>query len=274
MMFQAAGMRVARVAGSVAAALAAVVLAACNNGGGGGSQIVIVNINTNPVVVTAGSTVELTASISAPGQNVNELSRYWTVSAGALGEAQPDFTLTQRGTAALDDYSDDLLTTKSKIYWAAPATPGAATICLDIQGQSKTITVTVGTSPVALSVTDGGSGKKVCTVQVNSIQNLYQAAFRVNYSSAWQPVSAAPGDFLGSANDILWLGLANQAGYVPCAITRKGSAAGVDGSGVLATITFAPVSGTSAAREAESIPFEVSMVQLKDASGQAITPAP
>ncbi len=263
-------MRVMRWLGLTAVVLALAALASCN-GGSGQAPIVIVNINTNPAAVTAGSTVELSASISAPGRTLSELSRYWTVSAGALTESQPDFSLTERGSSQTGDFADDLLTTNSKVYWQVPATTGPVTITLQVEDANKTSTVTVGASPVALSVTDGGEGSKVCTVQVSGVTGLYQAAFRINYSSAWTPVSAEPGDFLGAAGDILWLGLTNQNGFVPCAITRKGNAAGVDGSGTLATITFQPVSGASAVSDTAELPFEVIMVQLKDAQGEPLS---
>ena len=269
---KAASMRVVRWFGLAAAAAMLLTLAACN-GGGGVTQIVIVNINTNPVVVAAGSTVELSASISAPGRTLSSLSRYWTVSDGSLSADQPDFTLTERAMSQTDDFADDLLTTNSTVYWQVPATTGPVTITLDVEDAHKSATFTVTTSQVALSVTDGGDGKKVCAVQVSGITDLYQAAFRINYSSAWKPISAEPGDFLGGASDILWLGLTNQSGFVPCAITRKGSAAGVDGSGTLATVTFEPVGGASAVSDTASLPFEVNMVQLRDAEGELISPA-
>jgi len=62
---------------------------------------------------------------------------------------------------------------------------------------------------------------------------------------------------------------------VPCAITRKGNVAGVDGSGTLATINFDPTAGTSAARELSAAPFELSLVMLRNSGDQPINvPAP
>ena len=108
---------------------------------------------------------------------------------------------------------------------------GNATISLTVDSASKSRDVTFGASPVTLSVSDGDNGAKICTVQVNDVDDLYQAAFRINFSSAWEPVLAEAGPFLGGEDDILFFDMTNQTGFVPVAVTRKGNVTGVDGSG-------------------------------------------
>jgi hypothetical protein len=255
--------------GSVAvAALAAVVLGSCG-GGGNGDGVTITGINLNPAAVTAGSIVALTASISAPGQSVSSLVKNWTVNAGSLTVAAPDFSLllreTARGTSATS-----VSTTGTTVYWLAPAAGGPATITVSVESESESLDVTVSTSPVTLSVTSGSGGAKICTVATNDVTDLYQAAFRINFTSAWQPASAEAGDFLGGANDILTLAMLDQNGFVPMAVTRKGSVAGVDGSGTLATIEFTPAQTTSATREVMDVPFELSMVILRNSTDEPI----
>jgi hypothetical protein len=160
------------------------------------------------------------------------------------------------------------------VYLVAP-TSGAATITLTVSGANKSRTLTVGTSPITMSVTNSGASGRTVTVMANGVTDLYQAAFRINYTSAWKPKSAQAGDFLGAASEVLWLGLTDKNGFVPCAITRKGNAAGVDGSGTLATINFDPASGTSGARELSEAPFELSLVMLRSSTDQPINvPAP
>lgn len=255
--------------GSVAAvALAAVLLVSCG-GGGEADGVTITGINLNPATVTAGSIVALTASISAPGQSVSSLVKNWSVTAGSLTVSAPDFSLllreTARGTSATS-----VSTTGSTVYWIAPASGGLATITVAVDSESESLDVTVGSSPVTLSVTSASGGAKLCTVAANGVTDLYQAAFRINFTSAWTPASAEAGDFLGSADDILTLAMLDQNGFVPMAITRKGSAAGIDGSGTLATIEFTPSQATSATREVADVPFELSMVILRNSADEPI----
>jgi general secretion pathway protein D len=160
------------------------------------------------------------------------------------------------------------------VYWTAPTTPGSVTITLSIGSASKSQTVTVGASVVSMDVSDAAGGKKVATVKVNGVTDLYQAAFRVQYTSAWKPESVTIGSFLGASSDVLSVSKTDQAGFVPVSITRKGNVAGVDGSGTLATITFAPNSGTSSMRELSSVPFDISGITLVDSHQQPISNAP
>ena len=93
--------------------------------------------------------------------------------------------------------------------------------------------------------------------------DLYQAAFRINYSSAWRVDSVEQGDFLGPEAETLFIGLTNQSGFVPVSITRLGNAAGVDGDGVLATIVFEPTGTASAS----SVPFDLAAPMLITGGG-------
>jgi hypothetical protein len=54
------------------------------------------------------------------------------------------------------------------------------------------------------------------------------------------------------------------------AISRKGNAGGVDGSGTLATLTFEPTGGTSGMRGASAIPFDLDFVVLRNSSDEPI----
>jgi len=254
----------------VLVALLAIVTLSCGKGKTQG-EISVVSINTNPATVATGAVVELTASISAPGRSVSDLNKHWSVTAGTLLAAPPDFSLLLKGTAKATSESS-LDTTASKVYWVTPS-PGTTTVTLAVETASKSRTITVGQNPVTLSVSDGVDGQKVCTVLANNVTDLYQAAFRINFSSAWKVVGTSPGSFLGGSGDTLWIGMSNQNGFVPCAITRRGNAAGVTGSGTLATIIFEPASGASAAREAAGIdarPFDLSMAILRSSKDEPI----
>lgn len=252
--------------------LLALALAGCG-GGGDQDEIRVTSINVNPAAVTAGSVITLTASISAPGQSVSSLVKNWTVTAGSLTAEPPDFSLLLRQTAR-DVSAGSLSTTSDTVYWVAPATATATTISVAVADQSKSLQVAVGNSPVTLSVSNG-----VCTVSASNITDLYQVAFRINYSSAWTPVSVVPGNFLGvphgqQANgadpEVLWIGMTNRNGFVPVALTRLGNADGVDGSGTLATITFSKGASSASSREVADVPFELGMLVLYDSSFHAI----
>ncbi|MCH7473013.1 hypothetical protein IIA79_08700 [bacterium] len=265
-------MQLVRIACFITLLMSAAVVASCGGGGGngGGGQVSIASINLNPAAVTAGAVVELSATINAPGQNVSSLLKSWNVTAGTLMLSPPEFSLFLRQIAKGVSASS-VSTANGTVYWVTPTTGGPATISLTVENTTKSSEVQVGVSPVTLSVSNGPEGSKICTVEAQSISDLYQAAFRVNFTSAWQPASVEPGSFLGGAGEILFLGLTNQNGFVPCAITRKGAAAGVNGSGVLATITFTPAQATSATREVESIPFELGLVILRNSKDEPIS---
>jgi hypothetical protein len=248
--------------------LLALALVSCGSGGGGG-DVRVVSINLNPAAVSAGSVVTLSASISAPGQSVSGLVKNWTVTAGLLTVDQPDFSLLLRQTAR-GVSATSVSTTAGVVYWIPPTDTGSATITCAVANDSQSLDVIVGSSPVTLSVVSGDGGSKICTVAAHGVADLYQAAFRISFTSAWSPAGAEPGDFLGASEDILDLAMLDQNGFVPMAITRKGDVPGVDGSGTLATVTFDPAGTTSSARGAANIPFELSMVILRDSRNQPI----
>lgn len=239
-------------------------LAACKSSHGpAGPGLQIVSINLNPSSASAGSVVQLTATYSGASGGTGSLVKNWTVSSGTISATKPDFSLILRGTAKAASASS-ASTTASTVYWVTPLTATSATIKLEVSGLSKEITTSVTASPITMSVADGETaGTKVCTVNVTNITDLYQAAFRINYSSAWQPTAAVQGDFLGTPAQTLWLGLTNQNGFVPCALTKLGSVPGNDGTGTLATVTFAPVAGASATRGASEQPFSMGLVMLR-----------
>jgi hypothetical protein len=254
-----------RVVLQVVLVLLALTATACH-GGSGHTTVVINSITLNPATVAAASVAQLSASVT--GASADAI-KTWTVSAGQLATAAPDFSLVLRSTAKAAS-ANSVSTANSVVYWILPATPGSATVSLTVAGVTKSQTVAIGASLVTMSINDAAGGKKVATVRINGVTDLYQAAFRINYTSAWQPESVTQGDFLGTVNDTLFIGLTNQTGFVPVSVTRKGNVSGVDGSGTLATVTFAPHSGTSAARAASSAGFDLSLVQLRDSHDRAI----
>jgi hypothetical protein len=242
------------------------VAAGCGGNNGGTNPPVINSINLNPGSVAAASVVQLSGSIT--GGSAADI-KTWTVSTGQLSATAPDFGLVLRGTAKAGSVAS-LSTTAATVYWITPVAPGSATITLAVGTASKTQTINIGASLITLEVTDQAGGKKLATVRANGVTDLYQAAFRVTYSSAWQPEAVTQGDFLGPASDTLFLGLTNQTGFVPVSLTRKGNVSGIDGAGVLATVLFSPAAGTSSARELSSVPLGLMMVELRNSKDQLI----
>jgi len=100
------------------------------------SEISVVSINTNPATVSTGAVVELTASISAPGRSVSELTKHWSVTAGTLLATPPDFSLLLRGTAKATSESS-LDTLASKVYWVTPSA-GTTTVTVLSPGNRQT----------------------------------------------------------------------------------------------------------------------------------------
>ena len=255
--------RVAAIAGAVALALTAT---ACKGGGKTNTGVTINSITANPATVAVGGVTQLSANLT--GADASTI-KTWSVTAGDLSVSQPDFAFTLRAAAKAAS-SSSVSTANALVYWVAPATAGDVTITLTVGGATKTQTISVGASLVSMDVTDAAGGKKVATIRANGVTDLYQAAFRVQFTSAWKPESVTAGNFLGASSDTLFIGLTNQTGFVPVSITRKGGVAGVDGSGTLATITFAPNSGSSSVSSLASTPFDISNVQLVDSHGTKI----
>jgi len=245
----------------VAAALCAALMACGGGGNGTTEEVRIVSISLNPTTVSANAVVTLSASISAPGQSTADLVKNWTASAGTLTIAAPDFSQIIREPSRVAS-SSSVSTTATQVYWRAPDTAVSATITLEVEQDSKSRAVQVTESPILLSVSSGSNNTKVCSVSANNVSDLRQAAFRIKFSSAWVPQSAEAGDFLGTSEEILFLGLPNQTGFVPCAITKRGNVTGETGSGTLATVTFESASSTSAAREVADLPFALADVVL------------
>lgn len=263
-------MRSAKWFGLTALLLITSALFACGGGGGGGDDVRITSIDLNPATVTAGSIIAVSASISAPGQSVSSLVKNWNVSAGSLSVDAPDFSLLLRQTAR-GVSAAEVSTTGNTVYWIAPATGGSATISVAVEGDTESLTVTIGASPVTLSVASGAGGSKTCTISANNVTDLYQAAIRLSFTGAWTPTAVTAGDFLGAEEDILTLAMLNQNGFVPLAITRKGNVAGVDGSGILAVITFDPAGGGSSVSQAADQPFVLEIMDLRDSNNQPIS---
>src|SRR5690606_17974196 len=157
---------------------------------------------------TAGSVVPLSATIS--GGNGQVMLKNWTVSAGSLMINPPDFSLTLRATAKSTSETS-VSTTGPTVYWVVPATAGNATISVTVEGATRSLEGSYGASPVKLAVNSGQNGQRIVTVRASSISDLFGAAFRVNYRDGYPPVSVEAGDFLCPAEEILFLGLANQA---------------------------------------------------------------
>lgn len=255
-------------------------MTACG-GGGGGTPVqppTVDGIQVNPATVSAGSVVSLSGIITG-GTGAGALIKNWTVSNGTLAAEQPDFALLLRETAKRPSLTS-LSTEANTVYWIVPTEPMTATVTLQVEGSSSTREVLITVSQVTMSVTTGDSGAKVCTVQANDITDLYQIAFRVNYTSDWTPVSMEPGTFLGidddpfdETNEILHLAMLNQPGFVPVAITRKGDVPGVSGTGVLATVTFnrAGTSNTTSATYLDPVePFAIDALVMRDSHDNPI----
>jgi hypothetical protein len=249
-------------------ALLALCLALTSCFGGSKTTTAQVNqINVDPGTPAAGSLVQVNADVSGTG--AASATKNWSVSAGSLSVEPPDFGLILRGTAKAGSAAT-LNTTAATVYWLAPVGGGSATLTVTVGDSSKSRTVNLGSSPISITVADSGANKQV-TVQASNVTDLYQAAFRVTHSSAWKPKTVAAGDFLGAPADVVFFELRNQNGFVPVAISRKGNATGVDGSGTLATITFEPVGGTSSARDVSAIPFDLDFIVLRDSNDQPIS---
>jgi hypothetical protein len=245
----------------------ALAVSACNGGGGGTPQVTAISLN--PETPAAGSLVELTGTFS--GSGAGAATKNWSVSGGSLTLEPPDFALLLRATAKAAS-ATQLTTTQSKVYWLAPPDAGAATITLTVGDSTRSRNVTVGDSPLSLSVSELSGGRRQVTVVADEVTDLYQAAFRVTFSSAWEPASVSQGDFLGAAGDTLFFSLTNQNGFVPVAISRRGNAAGVDGSGTLATMIFEPnAAGASGVRGTSAdVGFDLSLVVLRDSNDDPI----
>jgi len=245
-------------------------------GGGGGKRpepqptLSILSINLSPQDPSAGTVVELSATFNNPSLAVGK-TRVWEVSGGTIGETPPDFTLVLRQTAGLKNTSAVVRTTRDVVYWLTPTEPGKYTVTLTVGSVSRSREVSVSATPIALSILQDDGTHIVVSVKAVSVTNLYQAAFRVNFDSTkYTPTSVTPGNFLGSSQEILFLGLTNQNGFVPVGITRKGDAPGVSGSGELARISFSRKSTSRSPSALGLAGFSIGFYVLVDAQRSVI----
>jgi len=245
--------------------LLALALSSCF-GGGKSSTPQVNGINVDPGTPAAGGLVQVTADVTGSGSGA--ASKTWSVTSGTLSVDPPDFGLILRGTAKVGS-ATNVTTTSNTVYWLAPVGGGSATLTVSVGDSTKTKVINLGTSPISLTVANSGANKLV-TIQASNVNDLYQAAFRVTYGSAWKPTTVTQGAFLGAAADTIFFEKHDQAAFVPVAISRKGSAGGVDGSGVLATITFSPNGGTSSARDVSALPFDLDFIVLRNSKDQPI----
>jgi len=259
------------------ACLVFLIIAASCGGGGGGKptppppqNLTITAINLSPAEVSTGTVVELSATYN----DANLAASYdktWDVSAGALSLEQPDFGLVLRETAGFKTASVSLTTKASKVYWFTPAEAGTCTVKLTVGSASKSRSVGVTSSPLSIEVLPGEGDSTIVRVSAKNVSGLYQAAFRITFDSArYRPVSVEAGDFLGGEDDILFLGLTNQNGFVPVGITRKGDAPGVSGSGTLAEVVFAPRSASRAPSGLALAGFDLTLFLLRDNRGMLL----
>jgi len=251
-----------RLTYTISIIIALALFSACG-GGGGKSPIVkpidtptsstIQSLNFSPANVTTGTVVEVSA----------------TYTNASAFESAAKLWLVLRETAGIKATSATLTTTASKVYWLTPTRPGSYNVSLRIGNAYLVQTVEVTTAPIGLEVLPGEGNSVVVRVVAQDVTNLYQAAFRVVFNaSIYAPTEVTPGTLLGGSDDILFIGLTNQNGFVPIAITRKGSAGGVSGSGVLAEIVFTPKAASRVAASISISGFELLRYVLRDSSGQ------
>ncbi len=251
--------------------------------GGGGKKppqpppaplLVIESIDFEPINVSVSTAVVVSATYNNPSLAQGR-EKVWAVSGGSLSSEKPDFGLMIRNVAGIKETGATVSTKKDSVYWFTPSSPGDYTVTLTVAGATKKVSVRVLASPLVLDVLSEEDGGRTVIVRASNVSNLYQAGFRVIYDTTlYSPTSVASGSFLGSQADILFIGLTNQAGFVPIAITRKGNAGGVSGSGELARVAFRRVSNTSGLMRRGSIlgvaGFELGFFILLDYEGNII----
>ncbi len=257
-------------------------LTACGGGGGNKSDKkiyppgtlpesrAIQSIDISPSSVSTGTVVELSATYTNPG-TFKDSSKLWQVEAGTLSEGAPDFDIILREVAGLKGASASLSTTAEQVYWFTPAAPGSYKVSLKIDNASLERTVDVTSSPVYLEVVPGEEDTLIVRILGRDVSDLYQGAFRVLFNpSLYKPLSVQPGDLLGGPDDVLFLGLTNQNGFVPIGITRKGEVPGVNGSGLIAEAVFGRRTASHAPRALAIAGFELGLHIIRDSSGEPI----
>jgi len=263
------------------ALILAALLAAC--GGGGGKKDnqsyppgtlpesrAIQSINLSPSSVTTGTVVELSATYTNPGTFENS-TKFWKVSGGTLSEGAPDFDMILREVADVSGTSSSLSTSASRIYWFTPTTPGSYKISLKADNASLDRIVDVTSAPVYLEVVPAEDDMMIVRILGREVSDLYQGAFRILFNpSLYEPLAVQPGDLLGGPDDVLFLGLTNQVGFVPIGITRKGDVPGVNGNGVIAEALFGKREVSHAPRALAIAGFELGLHIIRDSSGEPI----
>ena len=263
------------------ALIATGLLAACGGGGGKKNKQVyppgtlpesqaIQSINLSPSSATTGTVVELSATYTNPGTFENS-TKFWKVNGGTLSEGAPDFDLILREVADVSGASSSLSTAAEQVYWFTPSTPGSYKITLQVDNTSLVRVVEVTSAPVYLEVMPGEGDTAIVRILGRDVSDLYQGAFRIIFnSSLYEPLSVRAGDLLGGEDDVLFLGLTNQSGFVPIGITRKGNVPGVDGSGVIAEARFGKRTASHAPRAPAIAGFELGLHIIRDSSGEPI----
>jgi len=128
-------------------------------------------------------------------------------------------------------------------------TPGPTPTPAPSPGAGITFTAASAGPGVVLGQGAGTSSTSLALeVRAAQVTGLYGVAFDLDYPSAalrYQSVTAGP--FLGSSGQLSLQVVESATGHLVVGVTRLGSVPGVDGSGVLLTLTFAPVAnGTGA----------------------------
>jgi hypothetical protein len=112
-------------------------------------------------------------------------------------------------------------------------------------GGGPSITFTPASTGPGLVLAQGAAtSASSLTVELRAAQltGLYGAAFDLDYpAAALDFTSAAAGPFLGSSGQVSMQVLETSPGHLVLGITRLGAVAGVDGSGVVLQLVFAPV---------------------------------
>ncbi len=267
---------------TLCALIMTVLLAACGGGGGDkkNKQIyppgtlpeskAIQSINLSPSSVTTGTVVEISATYTNPGTFENS-TKFWQVSGGTLSEGAPDFDMILRQVADASGASSSLNTAASQVYWFTPTTPGSHKIKLRVDGASLDRIVDVTSAPVYLEVVPGEDDTMIVRILGRDVSDLYQGAFRILFNqSLYEPLAVQPGTLLGGPDDVLFLGLTNQSGFVPIGITRKGDVPGVNGNGVIAEALFGKRTVSHAPRALAIAGFELGLHIIRDSSGEPI----
>jgi len=259
-----------------------VLLAACGGGGGkkDNNQVyppgtlpesrAIQSINLSPSNVTTGTVAEISATYTNPGTFENS-TKLWNVNGGTLSEGAPDFDLILREVAGTPGTSSSLSTAAERVYWFTPTTPGSYKVTLKVDNASLDRIVDVTSAPVYLEVVPADDDAMIVRSLGREFSDLYQGAFRILYNpSLYEPLAVQPGDLLGGEDDVLFLGLTNQVGFVPIGITRKGEVPGVNGNGVIAEALFGKRTASHAPRALAIAGFELGLHIIRDSSGEPI----